>query len=148
MTAWNRRSLSFAGVTALCLCGLGASLAKPQGQQSQPQQNQSQQSGAQQSAAQTPEQAKQAEQRKEYADEVRKSYNFRFGNGKISIPGNAAIEGDDFVQAGSFPKATYCAVCHAQAYNNWRQALHSNSFRTPFYRTSVNILRRDRKSVV
>ncbi len=147
MDGWNRRGLSFAGATLLCVCALGASLAQPQGQQTQPQQtqaqqNQSQQGEAQQSPAQTPEQAKQAEQRKAYADEVRKSYNFRFGDGKISVPGNAAIEGNDFVQAGAFPKATYCAVCHAQAYNNWRQALHSNSFRTPFYRTSVNLLAR------
>src|SRR5579864_3827499 len=78
----------------------------------------------QQSAAapQTPEQAAQTDLRKAWADEVRKSYNFRFGTDKISTPGNAAIEGNDFIQAGAFPKATYCAVCHAQAYNNWRQA--------------------------
>jgi tetratricopeptide (TPR) repeat protein len=140
MTAWSRRGLSIAGVTALCVCALGASLAKPQGQQSQPQQTQTQQN---QTAAQQLEDSQDAV-RKAYADEVRKSYNFRFGAGVISIPGNAAIEGNDFVQAGAFPKATYCAVCHAQAYNNWRQALHSNSFRTPFYRTSVNILLRSK----
>jgi Flp pilus assembly protein TadD len=146
MTARNRRGLSFIGVCVLCVCAFGATPARPQGQQSQPQQNQTQFNQAQQNPApaQTPEQAKQAEQRKEYADEVRKSYNFRFGDGIISIPGNAAIEGNDFIQAGAYPKATYCAVCHAQAYNNWRQALHSNSFRTPFYRTSVNILLRSK----
>ncbi len=32
--------------------------------------------------------------------------------------------------------------CHQEAYSQWRQALHSNSFRTPFYRTSVDILAR------
>ncbi len=48
--------------------------------------------------------------------------------------------GDDFVQPGAFPNAKYCAHCHQEAYHQWRQALHSNSFRTPFYRTSVNIL--------
>ena len=86
-------------------------------------------------------QASEAE-RKQYAEKIRENYNFHFGPDKISIPGNAAIEGNEFVQPGAFPKATYCAVCHAQAYSNWRQALHSNSFRTPFYRTSVNILLR------
>ena len=50
------------------------------------------------------------------------------------------MEGDDFVQPGAFPNAKYCAHCHQEAYHQWRQALHSNSFRTPFYRTSVNIL--------
>jgi Tfp pilus assembly protein PilF len=141
MNAWSRRGLTFAGVSALCLCALGASFARPQGQQSQPQQTPAQQN----QAAATPQtEDSQDAVRKAYADEVRESYNFRFGAGVISIPGNAAIEGNDFVQAGAFPKATYCAVCHAQAYNNWRQALHSNSFRTPFYRTSVNILLRSK----
>jgi tetratricopeptide (TPR) repeat protein len=80
--------------------------------------------------------------RKEYADKVRETYNFRFGTEKWSLPGNASVEGNDFVQAGAFPTVKYCAHCHEQAYSQWRQALHSNSFRTPFYRTSVNILLR------
>ena len=80
--------------------------------------------------------------RRAYADKVRETYNFRFGTGKISIPGNAAVEGNDFISADAFPTAEYCSRCHAEAYSQWRQALHSNSFRTPFYRTSVNILAR------
>src|SRR5580658_5404400 len=78
--------------------------------------------------------------RKEYADKVRATYNYRFGTDKLAVPGNASVEGDDFVQPGAFPNAKYCAHCHQEAYHQWRQALHSNSFRTPFYRTSVNIL--------
>src|SRR6202046_4425198 len=78
--------------------------------------------------------------RKEYADKVRATYNYRFGSDKLAVPGNASVEGDDFVQPGAFPNAKYCAHCHQEAYHQWRQALHSNSFRTPFYRTSVNIL--------
>lgn len=136
MKTWTRRGVWAAGLMVVILPFIATALAQPQGQQSQPQQSQETQQSLV-ASPQTPEQMKHAEERKAYADEVRKSYNFRFGDGKISIPGNAAIEGNDFVQAGSFPKATYCAVCHAQAYNNWRQALHSNSFRTPFYRTSV-----------
>ncbi len=42
--------------------------------------------------------------------------------------------------AKAFPDAAYCGHCHQAAYQQWRQSLHSNSFRTPFYRTSVNIL--------
>jgi Flp pilus assembly protein TadD len=94
------------------------------------------------SSAQSTQDPQQDPDRRHYSEKVRESYNFRFGPDKISTPGNAAIEGNDFIQPGAFPKATYCAVCHAQAYNHWRQALHSNSFRTPFYRTSVNILLR------
>jgi tetratricopeptide (TPR) repeat protein len=82
------------------------------------------------------------DERKAYADKIRENYNFRFGPDVISMPGNAAVEGNNFIQPGAFPKATYCAECHAEAYHQWRQALHSNAFRTPFYRTSVNILAR------
>jgi hypothetical protein len=80
--------------------------------------------------------------RADYAAKVRESYNFRFGPQAISAPGNAAVAGGDFIQPGAFPTAEYCGHCHPDAYAQWRQALHSNSFRTPFYRTSVNILLR------
>ena len=80
--------------------------------------------------------------RRAYADKIRETYDFRFGTGKISIPGNAAVEGNDFIPADAFPTAEYCGRCHAESYSQWRQALHSNSFRTPFYRASVNILLR------
>ena len=73
---------------------------------------------------------------------VRETYNFRFGKNNMSLPGNAATQDGQFIQPGAFPKAQYCAHCHQQAYTEWRQALHSNSFRAPFYRASVNILAR------
>jgi tetratricopeptide (TPR) repeat protein len=84
----------------------------------------------------------QPETRQQYAQRISQTYNFGFGKGNISTPGNAAVEGGEFIQPGAFPKASYCAHCHEEAYRQWRQALHSNSFRTPFYRTSVNILPR------
>ncbi len=77
-----------------------------------------------------------------YADRVREHYNFPFEKGNISMPGNAAAEGTDFLDPAAFPDAKYCGHCHQEAYRQWRQALHSNSFRTPFYRNSVNILLR------
>lgn len=75
-----------------------------------------------------------------YSQQVRETYNYRFGKDKISAPGNAASVGNNFIQPGAFPTAQYCAHCHEESYGQWRQSLHSNSFRTPFYRTSVNIL--------
>jgi Flp pilus assembly protein TadD len=84
--------------------------------------------------------AQQAIERKAYADKVRETYKYAFAKDNISLPGNAAIEGNDFIQPGAFPTAEYCGHCHQEAYHQWRQALHSNSFRTPFYRTSVNLL--------
>jgi len=85
---------------------------------------------------------------KAYADKVRQTYTYIsagaseavYGTGKLSLPGNAAIEGGDFIDPKAFPTAEYCGHCHQEAYAQWRQALHSNSFRTPFYRKSVNML--------
>lgn len=77
---------------------------------------------------------------KNYSDQIRKTYNYLFGKDNFSLPGNAATEGNEFIEPGAFPTAEYCGHCHEEAYHQWRQALHSNSFRTPFYRTSVNIL--------
>jgi Flp pilus assembly protein TadD len=92
--------------------------------------------------------AKEQAARKVYADKVRESYKYItagaseavYGTGKLSLPGNAAIEGGDFIEPAAFPTAEYCGHCHQEAYAQWRQALHSNSFRTPFYRKSVNML--------
>ena len=75
-----------------------------------------------------------------YSEQVRQSYHFLFGKDNFSLPGNAATVNNEFIRPGAFPTAEYCAHCHEEAYQQWRQALHSNSFRTPFYRTSVNIL--------
>lgn len=79
---------------------------------------------------------------KEYSGKVHENYNFRFGQDKPYAPGNASTADGEFVQTGAFPTVKYCAHCHQEAYSQWRQALHSNSFRTPFYRATVNILLR------
>jgi tetratricopeptide (TPR) repeat protein len=78
----------------------------------------------------------------DYAGAVRPGYNFRFGQGLVSTPGNLEADKGDFISPDAFLPATYCGKCHQEAYAQWRQALHSNSFRTPFYRRSVNILAR------
>ena len=74
---------------------------------------------------------------------VAPAYDFHYGAKNPFIPGNIHPQGEGFLQPGAFPSAEYCGTCHQEAYSQWRQALHSNSFRTPFYRTSVNILIRD-----
>src|SRR6202789_4015480 len=80
---------------------------------------------------------------KAYNDLVTPAYNFHYGKGNPYTPGNVAAVGEGFMQPGAYPSAEYCGTCHQEAYSQWRQALHSNSFRTPFYRTSVNLLIRD-----
>jgi tetratricopeptide (TPR) repeat protein len=84
-----------------------------------------------------------AEDRKEYNSAVTPSYNFHYGPKNPFTPGNIQVQGEGFLQPGAYPSAEYCGTCHQEAYCQWRQALHSNAFRTPFYRTSVNILIRD-----
>ena len=81
-----------------------------------------------------------AKTRQIYSDQIQQHYHFAFGKGDISAPGNAAAEGAGFMPPSAFPTASYCGHCHQEAYHQWRQALHANSFRTPFYRHSVNIL--------
>ncbi|MHB1700095.1 MAG: tetratricopeptide repeat protein [Acidobacteriaceae bacterium] len=94
----------------------------------------------------------QANARKAYAEKVHETYKYIsagaaeavYGDGKLSLPGNASIKGNEFIEPSAFPTAEYCGHCHQEAYAEWRQALHSNSFRTPFYRTSVNLLREEK----
>jgi tetratricopeptide (TPR) repeat protein len=82
--------------------------------------------------------------RKAHNAMVTPTYNFHYGKGNPYTPGNVHVQGEGFIQPGAFPTAEYCGVCHQEAYSQWRQALHSNAFRTPFYRTSVNLLIRDK----
>src|ERR1019366_2095481 len=56
----------------------------------------------------------QATDRKNYAAKIRGKYNFRFGTDKISTPGNAAVEGHDFIQPQAFLPASYCGRCHQE----------------------------------
>jgi tetratricopeptide (TPR) repeat protein len=88
---------------------------------------------------------KQADERQKHNQVVAPSYNFHYGPKNPFTPGNVRVEGEGFIQPGAFPSAEYCGTCHQEAYSQWRQALHSNAFRTPFYRTSVNILIRDKE---
>ena len=86
--------------------------------------------------AQSPE----TRQDQNYTGATRQTYDFHFGKDNFSLPGNAATVGNEFIPASAFPEPEYCQHCHEEAYHQWRQSLHSNSFRTPFYRASVNIL--------
>lgn len=63
--------------------------------------------------------------------------------GALSFPAMFQLEGEGFLQPGAYPSAEYCGTCHQEAYSQWRQALPSNAFRTPFYCTSVNLLIRE-----
>jgi Tfp pilus assembly protein PilF len=80
------------------------------------------------------------QQRAQYSAQISKTYNYHFGQNAPFQPSNAQIEGGEFIQPGAFPTAAYCGHCHAAAYEQWKQSLHRNSFRAPFYIKNVNVL--------
>lgn len=88
------------------------------------------------------------EARQTYASRVAETYNYRFGRSEPFLPSTAKIEGGTFIQAGAFPTAQYCRGCHGSVYHEWRQSLHANSFRTPFYTKNVGLLQTPKGSNV
>src|SRR6185437_1339068 len=49
-----------------------------------------------------------------------------------------------FIDPKSFPSAKYCGHCHQQAFAEWHQTVHANSFRNPWYTKNVNLLTTER----
>lgn len=76
----------------------------------------------------------------EYNSRVVASYDYYLGKGQPFLPSSATTEDGQFIQAGAFPTAEYCRHCHEEAYHQWRESLHSNSFRAPFYLKDVELL--------
>lgn len=66
-------------------------------------------------------------------------YNYPFGTSPF-LPSQAKSAGNTFLAPDSFPKASYCGTCHADAHQQWRQSAHANSFRAPFYKNNVDLL--------
>ena len=76
-----------------------------------------------------------------YSHDVAEHYNFRFGADHPFLPSNAATDTGQFIDPSSFPTAKYCGHCHQEAYEQWRQTAHANSFRAPWYIKNTNLLR-------
>jgi len=75
-----------------------------------------------------------------FHDSVASRYNYAFGKDTPFLPSNATTINGQFVSPKSFPTAQYCGHCHQEAYRQWRQSVHSNSFRAPWYLKNVNML--------
>jgi tetratricopeptide (TPR) repeat protein len=75
-----------------------------------------------------------------FHDSIASRYNFAFGKDAPFLPSNATTANGQFVSPKSFPTAQYCGHCHQEAYRQWRQSVHSNSFRAPWYLKNVNLL--------
>ena len=80
---------------------------------------------------------------KQYNARVNARYDYHFAKGKPFLPSNATTEDGQFIQSGTFPRASYCRHCHEEAWHQWRESLHSNSFRAPFYLKNVDLLTRE-----
>jgi Tfp pilus assembly protein PilF len=75
-----------------------------------------------------------------YTQSISEHYNFRFSADKPFLPSNATTETGGFISPRSFPTAAYCGHCHQEAHAEWRQSVHANSFRAPWYIKNVNVL--------
>jgi tetratricopeptide (TPR) repeat protein len=76
----------------------------------------------------------------QFHDSVAARYNYAFGKDAPFLPSNAMTVNGQFLSPKSFPTAEYCGHCHKEAYHQWRQTAHSNSFRAPWYLKNVNML--------
>jgi len=81
-----------------------------------------------------------AAQRVVYSQEVTEHYNYRFGANQPFLPSYATTDTGQFIDSKSFLSAKYCGHCHQEAYAEWRQTAHANSFRNPWYTKNVNLL--------
>lgn len=75
-----------------------------------------------------------------YSRSVAASYSYRFGARNPFAPSNAQSANGAFLPPSAFPTAEYCGHCHAAAYAQWKDSLHRNSFREPFYTKNVALL--------
>src|SRR5579863_2134795 len=76
----------------------------------------------------------------QFHDSVASRYNYAFGKESPFLPSNAMSVNGQFFSPKAFPTAEYCGHCHKEAYHQWRQTAHSNSFRAPWYLKNVNML--------
>jgi tetratricopeptide (TPR) repeat protein len=76
----------------------------------------------------------------QFHDSVASRYNYAFGKESPFLPSNAMTANGQFVNPRSVPTAEYCGHCHRESYHQWRQSVHSNSFRQPWYLKNVNLL--------
>lgn len=76
----------------------------------------------------------------QFHESVASGYNYAFGKNDPFYPSNAASSNGQFLNPRSFYTARYCGHCHQEAYHEWRQSVHSNSFRPAWYLKNVNML--------
>jgi tetratricopeptide (TPR) repeat protein len=83
------------------------------------------------------------EPRTNYAEEISKTYDFKFGPNPFT-PGNATTTTGTFIPGEMFVPSKRCGTCHTDAHAQWRQSAHGNAFREPFYQKNVKDLQNQR----
>ena len=78
--------------------------------------------------------------RKAYNAKAAKGYTYRLGVDHPFLPTNMQTETGQFIDPKLFPTAQYCGHCHQESHAQWRQSVHSNSNRVPYYLRNVNLL--------
>jgi tetratricopeptide (TPR) repeat protein len=76
----------------------------------------------------------------QFHNSIAAKYNYAFGKESPFLPSNAMSANGQFLNPRSFPTAEYCGHCHKAAYHQWRESVHSNAFRAPWYLKNVNML--------
>ncbi len=76
----------------------------------------------------------------QFHDSIASRYNYAFGKESPFLPSNAMTANGQFLNPRTVLTAEYCGHCHQEAYHQWRQSVHSNSFRAPWYLKNVNLL--------
>ena len=66
-------------------------------------------------------------------------YHLPFGANPY-LPSQAEAQFSGFLSPSDFPTAEYCGACHQAIYRQWRESVHANSFRAPFYKKNVDLL--------
>ena len=66
-------------------------------------------------------------------------YALPFGSNPF-LPSRALADFAGFLKPSDFPPASYCAPCHSQIHEQWRESAHANAFREPFYQKNVQLL--------
>ncbi len=76
----------------------------------------------------------------QFHNSIASRYNYAFGKESPFLPSNAMTANGQFINPRTVFTAEYCGHCHQEAFHQWRQSVHSNSFRAPWYLKNVNML--------
>lgn len=64
--------------------------------------------------------------------------------GDIFTPANTRTDTGAAIPSADFFSATRCETCHKDIFDEWKESLHRNAEREPFFKVSVDILQRQR----